>query len=91
MSEATEPTTVQTAFFVVVDDNGAIEVFTDKIPSVTVRREATLVDIEAYLSQLLRDVGRVLTAQAMSLTLRPPTEPTTADRVTDALKKRETE
>lgn len=88
---ATEPVPVQTAFFVVVDTNGVISVHTDKIPTVTVSREATLYDVETYASQLVRNVSRLMTAQVMVQALTPPAEPTPAERVSEALQKRESE
>lgn len=80
---------VQTAFFVVVDTDGVISVHTDKIPAVTMAREATLYDIETYASQLVRNVSRLITAQMVVQAVTPPAEPTVADRVADALKNRE--
>ena len=87
MSENTEPTPVQTAFFVVVDKQGVISVHTSEIPSVTMDREATLYDIETYASQLVRNVSRLLTAQVTKNVLLP-SEPAVSERVAEALKSR---
>lgn len=89
MPDTPEAVPVQTAFFVVVDTDGVISVHTDKIPAVTMSREATLYDIETYGSQLVRNVSRLITAQMVVQAVTPPTEPTVADRVADALKNRE--
>lgn len=88
-AEATEPTPVQTAFFIVVDTDGVISVHTDTIPAVTMSREATLYDIETYASQLVRNVSRLITAQMVVRSITPASEPTVADRVAEALKNRE--
>ena len=87
MSENTEPTPVQTAFFVVVDKQGVISVHTSENPSVTMDREATLYDIETYASQLVRNVSRLLTAQVTKNVLLP-SEPAVSERVAEALKSR---
>lgn len=87
--ETSAPVPVQTAFFVVVDTDGIISVHTDKIPAVTMSREATLYDIETYASQLVRNVSRLITAQMVVRAITPAPEPTVADRVADALKTRE--
>ena len=88
MSEQTpEPTQVQTAFFVVVDQQGVISVHTSEIPAVTMSREATLYDIETYASQLVRNVSRLLSAQ-MTRQVLQPIEPAVSDRVAEALKSR---
>lgn len=79
---------VQTAFFVVVDNDGIISVHTSEIPSVTLGREATLYDIETYGSQLVRNVGRLLSAQTVKTLVLPAPEPSAADRVAEALTKR---
>lgn len=89
MTETPPPVPVQTAFFVVVDTDGVISVHTDKIPAVTMTREATLYDIETYASQLVRNVSRLISAQMVIQALTPPPEPSVADRVADALKNRE--
>lgn len=90
MSEnAPEPVSVQTAFFVVVDLDGMVSVHTHDIPPVNLAREATLYDIETYGSQLVRNVGRVINSQMTAAVLRPASEPSAADRVAEALKKRE--
>jgi hypothetical protein len=79
---------VQTAFFVVVDEAGAISVHTSEIPAVTMSREASLYDIETYASQLVRNVSRILTANTVKQILLP-VEPSVSSRVAEALKKRE--
>lgn len=90
MSEETPASVpVQTAFFVVVDTDGVISVHTDKIPAVTMAREATLYDIETYASQLVRNVSRLITAQMVVQAVTPAPEPTVASRVAEALKNRE--
>lgn len=89
MTDPTAPVPVQTAFFVVVDTDGVISVHTDKIPAVTMTREATLYDIETYASQLVRNVSRLITAQMVIQSLAPTPEPTVAERVSEALKNRE--
>ena len=90
MSEQTpEPVPVQTAFFVIVDLDGIISVHTNEIPAVNLSREATLYDIETYGSQLVRNVGRVINTQMTLAAIQPVAEPSAADRVAEALKKRE--
>lgn len=89
MSEPTiEPTPVQTAFLVVVDNNGVISVHTDALPAVSVSRTATLYDVETYGSQLVRNVGRILTAGTLQAYDNLSADPTPADRVSEALTKR---
>ena len=87
--DPTQPTQVQTAFFVVVDTDGVISVLTDKIPAVTMSREATLYDIETYGSQLVRNVSRLISSQMVIQALAPQPEPTVSSRVAEALKNRE--
>lgn len=87
--DPTQPTAVQTAFFVVVGTDGVISVHTDKIPAVTMAREATLYDIETYGSQLVRNVSRLITSQMVIQGLAPQPEPSVSDRVAEALKSRE--
>lgn len=89
MSESPAPVPVQTAFFVVVDLDGIISVHTHEVPAVNLAREATLYDIETYGSQLVRNVGRVISTQMTLAALQPVPEPSAADRVAEALKKRE--
>ena len=89
MSESHDPVPVQTAFFVVVDLDGIISVHTQEVPAVNLAREATLYDIETYGSQLVRNVGRVISTQMTMAALQPVAEPSAADRVAEALKKRE--
>jgi hypothetical protein len=88
---APEPTVVQTAFFVTVGMDGVISVHTQEIPSVRMTREATLYDIETYGSQLVRNVSRVIATQMTLAAVLPTPEPTSAERVAEALKKREGE
>ena len=89
MSEGPQdPIPVQTAFFVTVDRAGVVSVHTKEIPSVTIDREASLLDLEAYASQVIRNVNRVATAQLILSALSPAPDPTPADRVADALSKR---
>lgn len=88
MSETSpEAVEVLTAFFVTVDKDGTVGVFTNQLPTVTVSREANLADLETYGSQVAREAGRLLNAQVLVQTLTPATE-TPADRVSDALAKR---
>jgi hypothetical protein len=87
--DPTQPTPVQTAFFVVVGTDGVISVHTDQIPAVTMTREATLYDIETYGSQLVRNVSRLISSQMVIRGLSPEPEPSIADRVSEALKSRE--
>jgi hypothetical protein len=89
VSENHEPIPAQTAFFVVVDLQGMVSVHTTEIPSVTLAREATLYDIETYGQQLVRNIGRVIAAQMTISALAPAPEPTAAERVAEALQKRE--
>lgn len=89
MSEQPQSTPVQTAFFVVIDKDGIVSVHTSEIPAVNLAREATLYDIETFGSQLVRNVGRVIQTQMTLAALQPVPEPSAADRVAEALKKRE--
>jgi hypothetical protein len=86
-----DPVNVQTAFFVVVGLDGVISVHTDKIPAVTMSREATLYDIETYASQLVRNVSRLMTSHTVAQLVTPAEAPSVSDRVSDALKRRDEE
>lgn len=79
---------VITAFFVVVEQSGTVGVYTNEMPTVAVSREATLVDLETYASQIAREAGRIRTSQAILQALTPPPEATTSDRISEALAKR---
>lgn len=82
--DTTEAIEVLTAFFVVVDKSGTVGVYTSALPPVTIQREATLADLEAFGSQLSREAGRLL----MYRMLAPEPEPSIADKVAEALSKR---
>jgi hypothetical protein len=77
-------TSVLTAFYVVVDENGVVSVHGESIPSVVVKHTATLADVETYAAAASKMAGRVLQAQM----LQPPVEPTPAQRVAEAFTKR---
>jgi len=83
-----DPTPVQTAFLVVVDNDGVISVHSEALPAVTVSRVASLYDIETYGSQLVRNVGRILAASTATALSTMSQEPSPADRVADALTRR---
>jgi hypothetical protein len=79
---------VLTAFFIVVDKHGSVNVYSDTMPSVNVARSATLQDIETFGSQAAKVAGRLIAAKDVQhLLVRPPETPT-ADRIADALTKR---
>lgn len=82
-----EANEVLTAFFVTVDKDGTVGVFTNQLPTVTVTREASLADLETYGAQVAREAGRILDSHMIVRMLTPEPE-TTADRVSDALAKR---
>lgn len=86
-----EPTEVLTAFFVVVEANGTVGVYTNELPAVTVTREANLADLETYASQVSNEAGRLLAAQTLIRALTPAEPETPSDRVADALARRSEE
>lgn len=75
---------VTTAFTVVVDKSGMVTVHTRDFPLVTLQREASLVDIQAYSSFVVEEVNRALVLGALA-----PRDPAPAsEAVAEALKKR---
>jgi hypothetical protein len=84
MTEQPVPTSVITAFYVVVDETGNISVHGDSIPSVVVKHKATLTDVEIYGAAVSRLASRMLIESALA----QPIPPTVSERVADALAKR---
>lgn len=86
-AEAPEIPVVTTAFAIVVDANGVVQVHTQQFPALQVQRVANLDDIEMYAQFVAASAQR---AQMANL-LNPPAEASAADRVADALAKRSQE
>lgn len=73
---------VVTAFTVVVETDGTVSLVLDSSPlGLDCERAPSLVDIEAYGSQISREAGRMLLARGMA-------NPTVAETVSKALKRR---
>lgn len=89
MSEEVVPDAIDavTAFMVVVNPTGTLGVYTDKMPTLNVIREATPMDVETYSAQLAREVGRISQMRDIKSLLTNSEEPV-ADKVAAALAKR---
>lgn len=88
MSDQTpEPIDVLTAFMVVVQKNGRVAVLTDSLPPMNLDHTADLFDVETYASQVGREAGRVLALRMAT----PAPEATPADRISEALSRRNEE
>lgn len=76
-----------TAFLVVVQKDGRVAVLVDDFPPLTLQHTADLFDVETFAAQASREAGRVLAIQAN----QPPVEITPADRIAEALTRRNEE
>jgi hypothetical protein len=86
MSMSQEETAVDaiTAFMVVLNKNGGVDVHVNNMPTLNIDRTADLVDIEAASARLVAESGRMLMLRAMA----QPTDVTPAAVVAEALAKR---
>lgn len=83
---STQNTTVDavTAFMVILNNDGGLDVHTTKMPTVNVTRVADVADIEAAALRLAAEAGRILMQQA----LQGAPEPSPSAVVAEALAKR---
>ena len=79
-----EPIEVLTAFMLVVQKNGRVQILTEEFPAMTLDHPADLFDVETYASQAAREAARIL-SQRMN---QPAPMITTADRIHEALSRR---
>ena len=75
---------VLTAFTVIVDLDGNLAISTANTPEISCKRSPTLEDVEMYCSHLSRQAARTVMFQ----TLIPRQEPTSAERISEALSRR---
>lgn len=79
-----DPVEAVTAFMVVVTPDGGLDVFTTSMPTVNMKRSATLADIEQAGMRLSVEAGRTMLLK--SLQAEPETSPSQV--VSEALSKR---
>lgn len=84
---ADEAVEAVTAFMVVVSPSGTLGVYTDKMPTLNVIREATPMDVETYCAQLSREIGRLTQIRDIKSLLTNSEEPV-AEKIAAALAKR---
>lgn len=82
-----KPVEVLTAFLIAVEPNGVVSVINDRIPAMSLQRVATLEDIAMYSSHASRSANNAIIASMVA----PKAPPSVADRVNEALAKRNEE